>query len=205
MELDKYKLEYYINLYKEDIIKYLPIEKKYELLKEKEYTYEQIKEKLGSNADELKRVPKILFHGSKQTLDIIYAKESSQKGAHVYATDNPIQAFFFSVFRKSSQARAKILENIDEEEPRYQYFITLLILATLIGVTGFSHPQVKRIAYYFSIPADLVIYGYIPKKVPEQSRSLTFVILCIYVLARFTLTAYILKQGHLIPYEFRWN
>ena len=113
MELDKYKLEYYINLYKEDMMNYLPIEKKYYLLKEKEYTYEQIKEKLGSNACELKRVPKILFHGSKKTLDVIYANESSQKGAHVYATDNPIQAFFFSVFRKSSQARAKILENID--------------------------------------------------------------------------------------------
>ena len=97
------------------MLSYLPIEKKYYSLKEKEYNYDQIKEKLGKNACELKRVPKILFHGSKHKLDIIKANESSQKGAHVYATDNPIQAFFFSIFRKSSQARAKILENIDEQ------------------------------------------------------------------------------------------
>lgn len=99
----------------------------------------------------------------------------------------------------------KYLENMDEEDSRYQYFITLLIVAVLIGTTGFNHPQVKRIAYFFSVPAELVLFGYIPKKVPEQSRSLTFVILCVYILFRFILTAYILGQGHLIPYEFRWN
>lgn len=96
-----------------------------------------------------------------------------------------------------------VSKNLKEHDPRLDYMLSLLIIATLIGLTGFSHPQVKRIAYYFSTPAELTIFGYLPKSFKRLDKSLVMVFIVAYVIARFTLTAYILGQGHLIPYEFK--
>ena len=58
--------------------------------------------------------PKVLYHGSPESLDVINPRESTQSGKVVYATDNPMHALFFSIFRNSSQVRAHINERTDE-------------------------------------------------------------------------------------------
>lgn len=94
-------------------------------------------------------------------------------------------------------------KRMKERDPRLEYMMTLLIISTLIGITGFVHPYLKRIAFYFSVPAQLVISGYLPScKLSLDGRTIVL-LTYVYAVARFTLTAYILKQGALIPYEFR--
>lgn len=95
-----------------------------------------------------------------------------------------------------------VSKSLKERDPRLDYMLTLLIIANLIGLTGFTHPQVKRIAYYFSTPAELTIFGYLPTSFKRLDKNLVMMFIVVYVIARFTLTAYILGQGHLIPYEF---
>lgn len=87
-------------------------------------------------------------------------------------------------------------------DERIDYMILLSIIALLIGITGFFHPQVKRIAYYFSLPADLVLFGYMPKYSNKKYAWLVSVLIIAYFFARFVLSAFILGQGNLIPYEF---
>ena len=96
-----------------------------ELLKREMQKYEEeIKKVQGSDKNRIDYVPTFLYHGSPESLDVINSKESTQKGTYVYATDNPIQALFFSIFRNSSVARASINEHIDENgNYRVKYII----------------------------------------------------------------------------------
>ncbi len=93
---------------------FLPIEKQLKKLKHQGKSIKEIREILGSDSYILDYVPDVLYHGSTESLDIINSNESTQKGSYVYATDNPIHALFFSIFRNSSIARAHIEEYIDE-------------------------------------------------------------------------------------------
>ena len=65
-------------------------------------------------ADDMNYVPSRLYHGSPNSLEVINPKESTQPGKTVYATDDPMHALFFTIFRNSSQVRAHIYEKIDE-------------------------------------------------------------------------------------------
>lgn len=93
-------------------------------------------------------------------------------------------------------------KRLKRRDPRLEYMITLLIVGNLIGITGFFHPQVKRIAYYFSRPAQVIIFGYLPFCVPRLDKHVVTTLIFLYAVIRFTITAYILGQGHLIPYRF---
>lgn len=87
-------------------------------------------------------------------------------------------------------------------DDRIDYMILLSVIALLIGITGFFHPQVKRIAYYFSVPANLILFGYMPKYSNKKYAWLIQLLIIVYFISRFILSAYILDQGDLIPYEF---
>ena len=100
--------------YEEEMKKILPIEEKIRKLRRNGISTGEIKNILGSDCYIFDYVPNTLYHGSPESLDIINSKESTQKGSYVYATDNPIHALFFSIFRNSSIARAHINEFIDE-------------------------------------------------------------------------------------------
>ena len=118
------KLKKYMDKYKAQMKEYLPIEQQVKELKHKGISNIEINGKLKDKLDIFEYVPKILYHGSPENLDVINAKESTQAGSYVYATDNPIHALFFSIFRNSSIARAHISEYIDEDGIyKVKYFI----------------------------------------------------------------------------------
>ena len=105
-EMEKYELQ---------MKSFLPIEKQVNQLRHRGLARDEIIEQLGNKANLFEYVPKVLYHGSTKSLDIIKANESTQKGTYVYATDNPVHALFFAIFRNSSIARAHISEHIDSE------------------------------------------------------------------------------------------
>lgn len=108
------KLKKEMTRYSSEMKKFLPIEEQAKKLKRSGKKIAEIKEILGSDSYIFENVPAVLYHGSPKNLDIINSNESTQKGSYVYATDNPIHALFFSIFRNSSIARAHIDEYIDK-------------------------------------------------------------------------------------------
>ena len=108
------KLKTEMSRYQSEMKSFLPIEEQVKKLKRSGKSVDEIKTVLGSDSYIFDYVPDVLYHGSPESLDVISSKESTQKGSYVYATDNPIHALFFSIFRNSSVARAHIDEYIDE-------------------------------------------------------------------------------------------
>lgn len=100
--------------YEERMKQYLPIEQQIKEFKKQGLNSENLKTTFGNQLNILDEVPDVLYHGSPESLDRISSKESTQQGSYVYATDNPVHALFFSIFRNSSQARAHIKEYVDE-------------------------------------------------------------------------------------------
>ena len=118
-DYNRKKLDYYENMYHQHAQKFLPVEA---IIKENNIpqVQEEIISRLGSKSDTILNTPAYLFHGSVGSFDVLQAKESTQAGTKVYATDNPIKAFFFAIFRNSSEARASIKEEIDPNTGEYK-------------------------------------------------------------------------------------
>lgn len=118
------KLKKEMSRYQTDMKSFLPIEEKIKKLKMSGKSVDEIKEAIGVDSYIFDYVPNVLYHGSPENLDVINSNESTQKGSYVYATDNPVHALFFSIFRNSSIARAHIDEYIDKNR-NYQvkYYI----------------------------------------------------------------------------------
>ena len=112
--IDLEKLHEAIANYSEQMKIILPLEKQVNKLRRSDKTIDEIKTILGDKCNIFDYVPKTLYHGSPESLDVINPNESTQSGSYVYATDNPVHALFFSIFRNSSIARAHINERIDE-------------------------------------------------------------------------------------------
>lgn len=108
------KLKKEMSRYQTDMKSFLPIEEKIKKLKMSGKSVDEIKEAIGVDSYIFDYVPNVLYHGSPENLDVINSNESTQKGSYVYATDNPVHALFFSIFRNSSIARAHIDEYIDK-------------------------------------------------------------------------------------------
>lgn len=108
------KLKKEMTRYSSEMKKFLPIEEEIKKLKMSGKSVDEIKEAIGVDSYIFDYVPNVLYHGSPENLDVIKANESTQKGSYVYATDNPVHALFFSIFRNSSIARAHIDEYIDK-------------------------------------------------------------------------------------------
>lgn len=112
--IDEESLKREMLKYEEEMKTFLPIEEQVNKLRRSLMSLEEIKRALGNNKNIFEYVPNTLYHGSPESLDVINSNESTQKGIYVYATDNPIHALFFSIFRNSSIARAHINEHIDK-------------------------------------------------------------------------------------------
>lgn len=108
------KITYYNNLYEKRAQDFLPV------LNELKSIHETLKldeliEKTGiDKAKKMMEIPPLLYHGSPNSYDILKSQTSTQRGSFVYATDNPMQALFFAIFRNSSEIRGNIHEYIDE-------------------------------------------------------------------------------------------
>jgi len=126
------KLKKEMSRYQTDMKSFLPIEEKIKKIKMSGKSVDEIKEAIGVDSYIFDYVPNVLYHGSPENLDVINSNESTQKGSYVYATDNPVHALFFSIFRNSSIARAHIDEYIDKNE-NYQvkYYIDERVQGTL--------------------------------------------------------------------------
>lgn len=118
--------------------------------------------------------------------------ETSLAGANRDLYLNILELIILMIFRKS-------LINADKKN---EYMYTLLIITVLVSFTGFTHPQVKRIAYFFAMPSKSVLLGYLSYGFVDQSKWLSKVLVCMYAIFVFILTAYIMQQGNLIPYSF---
>ena len=100
--------------------------------------------------------------------------------------------FFLSLF----QLAVVLLcyPKIKKQDYHNEMLVLMLVISTLIGVTGFTHPQFKRIAYYFSVPSTTILIGYM-SRIPvlyngKRSNCSFFAIL--YTLFRFVLVYYII-------------
>ncbi len=93
----------------------------------------------------------------------------------------------------------KRLTMLDE---RNDFMFSLLFISVLIGITGFSHPQVKRLAYYYAMPARMILAGYFPFCFSRRDNKVIKAMIYIWFSAIFVLTAYILREANLIPYHF---
>lgn len=89
-----------------------------------------------------------------------------------------------------------------ESDKRNDYLISLLFISVLINFTGFIHPQVKRIAYYYAMPARVILFGYLPYCFSGKNRAIVKMLLVLWIAGLFVLTAYILGEANLIPYRF---
>ena len=101
-----------------------------------EYTNEQgkyiqlVNEMMQTNQPQLlnqhpeitNHVPKYLFHGSTKAFLDIKPNESTQEGNYVYATDNPLRAIHFALFRDSAKISCNIYDGLDQEQ-NYQFQI----------------------------------------------------------------------------------
>ena len=93
-------------------------------------------------------------------------------------------------------------KHVEKENKFVTMMVNMLTISVLIGFTGFTHPQVKRMAYYFEMPAKLVLAGYLPYAFNGRSRWLAKILICIWFFALFILSSYILGEANLIPYRF---
>ena len=109
--------------YKKNNTPLLPVYEKIKTLKEKGASVQEIKDEIGASAFVVDYVPDTLYHGSENSYDVLKSNESTQGGRVVYATDNPIHALFFSIFRNSSELRGRIREENANGEYKVKYYI----------------------------------------------------------------------------------
>ena len=89
------------------------------------------------------------------------------------------------------------LVKIDEKNV---FFIFLFYISVVLGLCGFINPYAKRIAMYFGVTSNWVLAD-IPKCYKDHTSVWAARLLVIfYAVIGFTITAYVLEQGALIPY-----
>lgn len=77
----------------------------------------------------------------------------------------------------------------------------LLVLDLVFYALGYKSPYLKRLAYYFCI-AEIMLLSGIPKIISKtKDRQMITIVIIGYAILKFVITAYVLKQGNLIPYQ----
>lgn len=136
----------------------------------------------------------ILFLGDKISL---FAQYSDYYSAEIKSRNRDIFVYLLVTF--VVLCLLKYVRRIDDKA---DFFALLLVVSVIIGFTGFTHPQFKRLALFFSVPAEIYFAGYIPNCLKKSQRILGGgLIICFYIFI-FVLVFYILGQSHLFPYHF---
>ena len=81
-------------------------------------------------------------------------------------------------------------------------FVYGLFISLIIGVTGYHTTFLKRISLYYEVPM-IVLFGYLPSFFKNNGKLLIKFGVYLYAVGYFILITYILKQGDLIPYQWR--
>lgn len=86
-------------------------------------------------------------------------------------------------------------------DKRNSVLIMMMVIGSLLNLSGFYSPFVKRIALYFTF-SQFLLMGQLPDML-TNGRSRIFVRSCIviYTIALFVITYYILGQSDIIPYK----
>ncbi len=94
--------------------------------------------------------------------------------------------------------RKKLFEN-DENNSRYLYIYLIGIVLTF---SGFFNPYIKRIAISFNISSIILLASIPSVQKNSKYKLLNYVIIIVICFMRFMISAYFLKQGNIIPYNF---
>jgi EpsG family len=86
-------------------------------------------------------------------------------------------------------------------DKRNKLYILLILLALIIGMTGFTSPWVKRVALYFEVAQLFILPSIIQLFKTPKDRSVVYLGIYIYAIAYFILVYYLLGQAHVIPYN----
>lgn len=88
------------------------------------------------------------------------------------------------------------------KDKRMLLYVYALFISVVIGFTGFYTTFFKRISLYYEVPM-IVLFGYLPTFFKSNSRLLVKIGIYVYAIGYFILSAYILGQSDLIPYNWR--
>ncbi|MFM0779003.1 EpsG family protein [Streptococcus suis] len=78
-----------------------------------------------------------------------------------------------------------------------------MLMVVLIGLTGFFSPYIKRLAFYFSLPGRVLLFPEIEQYFVPTSKKVVHFLGYAWFILIFIVTVYILKQGNLLPYQFK--
>ncbi|MDV3429594.1 MAG: EpsG family protein [Bacillota bacterium] len=95
-----------------------------------------------------------------------------------------------------------ISKRLMERDKRNGLFILMLVISVLINLTGFMHPQVKRISLYYELPL-IVIIGYLPSLFKNDSKAGIKLLVIFYSIAYFILAYYLIRGGEIFPYKIQ--
>ena len=80
-------------------------------------------------------------------------------------------------------------------------YILLYIVSVILSLTGFFNPYVKRIGIYFSLPK-IILLSEIPLICSDKNiKILNYLFIIMYAVGIFIISAYVLKQANIIPYN----
>lgn len=81
-----------------------------------------------------------------------------------------------------------------------EVLLSIFLVGNILGLTGFVSPFVKRIASYYTY-VQYILMGQIPAFFAKSNRMIIKSIIMIYLIGYFILSAFVLGQGNLIPYQ----
>lgn len=89
------------------------------------------------------------------------------------------------------------------QDKRNKLFIIFILLNFIIGLTGGFSPFIKRMGLYFEVSQIILFPTIIKLYKNSKERAIVGFLVLIYIVLLMTLTIYVLKQGHLIPYQYK--
>lgn len=93
----------------------------------------------------------------------------------------------------------KPLKKLDERNTLY---IVMLVFQTIIGLTGFNSPYIKRVGIYFGI-TQIFLFGSLPLITNDKRWRMVIIMTeILYIIGLFWLVDYFLNQPMIVPYKW---
>lgn len=88
-------------------------------------------------------------------------------------------------------------------DKRNKLFIIFALLNFIIGLTGGFSPFIKRMGLYFEVSQIILFPTIIKLYKNSRERTIVGFLVLIYTVLLMSLTIYVLKQGNIIPYQYK--